>query len=279
MDKLLEKGFDVRVFDKVEPLQKNVDWFRGDLLNDGDVSDACEDIEVIFHLGAIADVNVALSNPEGCLMVNENGLIKLLNVTVKKKVEHVILASTIWVYGNAKGTVDEDCPIPMPDHIYTKTKIGQEHLLYCWHKLYGLPYTILRYGIPYGPRMRPNLAIATFVQKAMRREPIAIFGDGEQGRCFIYVEDLAEGNVAALKNEGKNEAFNLAGREFVTINQIVKSLEEIFGRIKTEYKPARPGDFRGTLVSIEKAKRILNWDPRTNFLDGLRKYIESSGGV
>lgn len=222
----------------------------------------------------MADVNVALSHPETCLVVNENGTLNILRAAVAREVERVILASTTWVYGETEGVVDEGTPMPMPDHIYTKTKIGQEYLVYTWHRHYGLPYTILRYDIPYGPRMRSNMVVAIFVRKVMHGEPITVFGDGNQGRCFIYVEDLAEGNVAAMKESGKNGIFNLAGTEFVTINQIVENLKQIFGRIDVKYEQPRPGDFKGAKVSIEKAKKLLAWEPKTPFSIGLRKYVE-----
>lgn len=274
VDKLVENGHHVRVFDRVKPLRDDVEWFSGDLLNQKDVLDACKDIEVIFHLAAIADVNVALSDFEVCLMVNEMGTMNFLKSATAEEVDRIILASTSWVYGRNKGVVNEETPIPFPEHIYTKTKIGQEQLLYSWHQHYGLPYTILRYDIPYGPRMRTNMAISIFVRRAMRGEPITIFGEGKQGRCWIYVEDLAEGNVAAMAEKGKNEIINLAGPEFVTMNQIAEALKEIFGKVHVKHEPARPHDFEGSVTSIEKANRILKWKPKTSFKNGLNKYVQ-----
>ena len=274
VDKLVEKKYEVRVFDKAKPLREDVEWFKGDLLSEKDALEACRDIEAVFHLAAIADVNVALSHFDLCLMVNEMGTMNFLKSATAQEVERIILASTTWVYGRNKGVVNEDTPIPFPEHIYTKTKIGQEQLLYSWHQHHGLPYTILRYDIPYGPRLRSNMAISIFVRRAMRGEPITIFGDGNQGRCWIYVEDLAEGNVAALAESGKNEIINLAGPEFVTMNQIAEALKEIFSDIHIKYEPARPHDFEGSVTSIEKAKKLLRWEPKTPFREGLRKYIE-----
>ncbi len=274
VDKLIENDCEVRVFDRVKPLQQDVEWFTGDLLNEKDVLEACKDIEAIFHLAAIADVNVALSNFDLCLMVNEMGTMNFLKSATAEEVERIILASTTWVYGRNKGVVTEDTGIPFPEHIYTKTKIGQEQLLYSWHQHHGLPYTILRYDIPYGPRMRSNMAISIFVRRAMRGEPITIFGDGKQGRCWIYVEDLAEGNVAALAEDAKNEVINLAGPEFVTMNQIAEALKEIFGDIQIKYEPARPHDFEGSITSVEKAKKLLKWKPKTPFTEGLHKYVK-----
>ena len=275
VDKLVEKGYDVRVFDQIKPLREDVEWFRGDLLNQNDILLACKDVEAAYHLAAVADVGVAVSNTYICININEIGTVNLLKACTSREVERIILASTTWVYGRAEGVVDEESPIPLPEHIYTKTKIGQEQLVYAWNKHFGLPYTILRYGIPYGPRMRSNMVIAIFVRKAMKNEPITIFGDGNQGRCFIYVEDLAEGNVAALKHEGENQIFNLAGSEFITINTIMENLTRVFGAINVSSEPPRPNDFRGVTVSIERAKNILGWTPKVPFRLGLKKYYES----
>ena len=275
VDKLVEKRYDVRVFDQIKPMREDVEWFQGDLLNQNDVLLACKDVEVVYHLAAIADVGVAVSAPHTCININEIGTVNLLKACISREVERIILASTTWVYGRAEGVVTEDAPIPLPEHIYTKTKIGQEQLVYAWNKHFGLPYTILRYGIPYGPRMRSNMVIAVFVRKAMKNEPITIFGDGTQGRCFIYVEDLAEGNITAMKTEGKNQIFNLAGSEFITINAIVKNLTRIFGPLNVSRQQPRPSDFKGVTVSIERAKNSLGWTPKVPFHLGLEKYIES----
>jgi UDP-glucose 4-epimerase len=274
VDKLVENAYEVRVFDRAKPIREDVEWFNGDLLNETDVLEACKDVEVIYHLAAIADVNVALSHFDACLMVNEIGTMNFLKSATAEEVERIVLASTSWVYGKTRGVVTEDTPIPFPEHIYTKTKIGQEHLLYSWHQHHGLPYTILRFDIPYGPRMRSNMAISIFVRRAMRKEPITIFGDGKQGRCWIYVEDLADGNLAALAEGGRNQIINLAGPQFVAMNEIAEALKEIFGDIPIKYEPARPHDFEGSITSIEKAKRLLNWKPKTQFREGLRKYVD-----
>jgi len=274
VDRLLEKRYDVSVFDKLKPLREDVKWHRGDLLNEKEVLEALRDVDVVFHLAAIADVNIALSHPDLCVNVNEGGTVNLLKASAAREVERVILASTTWVYGKNTEIVNEETPIPMPDHIYTKTKIGQEHLVYTWNRHYGLPYTTLRYGIPYGPRMRRNMVIDIFARRAKNGKQTSIFGDGEQGRCFIYIEDLAEGSVAALRDEAKNEIFNIAGDKFVTINQVVENLRKIFGQIDVVHEPSRPGDFRGIRVSMEKAGKLLGWRPETSFSEGLKKYVE-----
>lgn len=273
VDKLVEQGYAVRVFDERKPLREDVEWVKGNLLNEGEILEACKDIEFVYHLAAIADVNIAISHPALCIQVNEIGTLNLLNAASAMEVERVILASTTWVYGETEGTVDENNSVPPPSHVYTKTKIGQEHLFIAWERHTGLPYTILRYDIPYGPRMRANMAISIFVRKAMQKEPITIFGDGNQGRCFIHVEDLARGNLAALQPSARNQIFNLAGIEFVTMNKIVETLRESFEGIKVEHTPPRPHDFKGAIISIEKARQLLNWKPKITFREGLKRFI------
>jgi UDP-glucose 4-epimerase len=199
VDELVGEGYSVRVFDKAAPLTAKADWFKGDLLSKDDIRDAMQDVITVFHLGAVADVNVATTDPELCVKVNELGTLNLLSACYGREVERFILASTVWVYGRASGVVTEETPLAPPADIYTKTKIGQEQLVHSWANSHSLSYTILRYDIPYGPRMRTNMAIAAFVRRAMRKEPVMVYGDGKQGRCWIFIEDLVRAPSAVLK--------------------------------------------------------------------------------
>jgi UDP-glucose 4-epimerase len=274
VDTLVREGFTVRVFDKVRPLNDKADWLKGDLLSQEDAYNATKDAESVFHLGAVADVNVAATDPELCLRVNELGTFNLLRACSGQDIEHFILSSSVWVYGKANGVVTEETPIPLANDLYTKTKIGQENLTYSWCRSHSLPYTILRIDIPYGPRMRGNMAIATFVRRAMRNEPISIYGDGRQGRCWVYVTDLAKAHCLSLKEVAKNQIMNLAGKEFVTIAEIVELLSKTLGAFPIKHEPPRPGDFSGVRTSIEKSKNLIGWSPETSFVEGLSKYIE-----
>ena len=273
VDALIDKGFDVRVFDKASPLNEKTQWFKGDLLSKENVHDATRDVEAVFHLAAVADVNVAATDPELCLRVNELGTLNLLRACSGQDVERFVLASTVWVYGMTGGTVTEETPIPPANDLYTKTKIGQEHLTYSWCRSHSLPYTILRYDIPYGPRMRANMAVAAFVRRAMRKERISIFGDGKQGRCYVYVVDLARAHYLVLNERANNQIINLAGKEFVTIMEIVEFLSKTLGSFPVKNEPPRPGDFAGVRTSIEKARTVIGWSPETSFAEGLSRYI------
>jgi UDP-glucose 4-epimerase len=193
-----------------------------------------------------------------------------LNGSIKR----VIYGSTTWVYSEANEQhVDENTPLHSPSHLYTATKLTGEYYCRSYSELYSLDTTILRYGIPYGPRARDGAVIPIFVKKALNGEPLTIAGDGSQFRKFIYVEDLAEGNVLALQSIAKNKVYNLDGKERITIKEIAETIQEILGDVNIEYTPARPGDFSGKEVSSELAKNELGWETKTNFEEGLKRYI------
>jgi UDP-glucose 4-epimerase len=274
VDALKGEGYDVRVFDQAKP-QTDVDWIKGDLRSREDAYNAVRDAEAVVHLAAIADVNIATTDPQLCLEVNEMGTLNLLQACSGQDVEQFVLASTVWVYGKVGGVASENTPIIPPADIYTKTKIGQEHLVHSWCESHAIRYTIFRYDIPYGPRMRSNMAIAAFVRRAMNKEAISIFGDGSQGRCWIYVTDLAKAHHQALKANLDGETINLAGKEFVTITQIVNELKKKLGDFPVRHEAARPGDFPGVKTSIEKAHKLLEWSPDVSFNVGLSEYVES----
>ena len=141
--------------------------------------------------------------------------------------------------------------------------------------MHGVPFTILRYGIPYGPQMRPSLVIPLFVRKALAGEPLTLTGDGSQQRKFIYVEDLARGHVLALQPAAENMTFNLDGSEEVTILRLAETVLWLTGsQVPLQFLPARAGDYRGADVSSAQAKRVLGWEPLIGFEDGMRETVQ-----
>ncbi|MDP7195984.1 MAG: NAD-dependent epimerase/dehydratase family protein [SAR202 cluster bacterium] len=277
VDKLKEKGIDVRVYDLVMPtFRKDIEYYQGSLLDLQSLRMALSGIDAIYHLGAIADVKDVYNEPHYAESINVRGTINILEAArLSGVIKRLIFASTIWVYSDCLvEKVDETTPLISPSHLYTATKLASEHYCISYSKLYGLPTTILRYGIPYGPRARGAAVIPMFVNKALNGEPITIAGDGSQYRNFIYVEDLAEGNVYALKRKARNKIYNLDGNEKVTIKQIAESIKKIVGNVKIEYTSARPGDFSGKDVSTELAESELGWKPRISFEEGLKRYIK-----
>jgi UDP-glucose 4-epimerase len=210
--------------------------------------------------------------------LNIVGTANILEAARHNKIKRVFLASTVWVYSGCRdNNVSEDSPFYLSGagHIYTSSKIASEFLCQDYYNLYKQSFTILRYGIPYGPRMREELVIPVFLRKAFAGEPITISGDGSQYRNFIYVEDLAQAHVSALDARAENQVYNLEGPTKITVRDIAETIDRLLGGgVKIVYTPARLGDYGGKEVSAEKARRELGWEPKTSFEEGMRKTIE-----
>ncbi len=274
-DKLVEKGVLVRILDTVPPHRTDVEWYDVSVLDYERLRPAMNGVDVVFHLGAIADVKDAAENPQYTDMINTRGTINVLEAARRAGVRRVIYGSTTWVYSDTEGnSLTEDSPLIAPSHIYTATKIASEYYCKAYSQLYKIPFTILRYGIPYGPRARPAAVIPIFVKKALAGEPLTIAGDGLQYRKFVYVEDLAEGNVLALKPIAENKIYNLEGTEKVTIRQIAETIQRILGQVEIKFVEGRPGDFSGKEISNRRALEDLGWEPRVSFEEGVRRYID-----
>jgi UDP-glucose 4-epimerase len=237
---------------------------------------AMSGVDAVYHLAAVADVKDVFNQPHYSESINVRGTANVLEAIRLGNRQRIIYGSTTWVYSEvAQPTVDEDTPLSAPSHFYTATKIASEYYVQSYGKLYDIPYTIVRYGIPYGPRARDGAVVPIFVGKALRGEPLTIAGDGAQFRKFVYVEDLAEGNMLALKSIGKNKIYNLDGAEKVSIRQIAETVQKVAGgNVKIEYVPGRPGDFSGKEVSSRRAKEELGWEPKISFEEGVRRYVK-----
>lgn len=276
VDVLRRKGVQVRVFDMVMPtFRQDIEYYQGSLLDPEAVRMAMNGVACVFHLAAVADVNDVHKDPQRSEAINVRGTVNVLEAARWTGARRVVYGSTIWVYSDvADEQVTEETPLLAPSHFYTATKIAGEYYCRSYANLYGLETTIVRYGIPYGPRARDAAVIPIFVRKALAGEPIVISGDGLQFRRFIYVEDLAEGNVAALKPVAKNRIYNLDGREKVTIRQIAETVRKVVGRdIEIKFSEGRPGDFGGKEVSTRRASEELGWQPRVDFEEGIRRYV------
>lgn len=276
VDKLAAKGVDVRVYDGIMPnFRKDIEYYQGSILDLTSLAFAMSGLDAVYHLAAVADVKDVYNDPYYAETINVRGTINVLEAARRTGVKRIVYGSTTWVYSEAEEErVDESTPLHAPTHLYTATKLTGEYYCQAYSKLYGLEVTILRYGIPYGPRARDGAVIPIFVRKAINGEPLTIAGDGSQFRKFIYVEDLAEGNALALRPAAKNRLYNLDGKERISIRQIAETIQKIIGNVKIEFTPARPGDFSGKEVSSELARKELGWEPQVSFEEGLRRYIK-----
>lgn len=277
VDKLLEAGHDVTVFDIMSPHREDVRHIFLDLFDFHKVIvGLAGNYDVIYLLAAIANVNDIYKNPVESAIVNFQGVVNVLEA-IRRYRGRLIFASTIWVYMLAEEEkVDENTPLLIQNvnHTYTASKIAAELYIQSYNKLYGVDFTILRYGIPYGPRSREGTVITNFAKKILREEPLIIYGDGSQYRNFIYVEDLAKGNVSALQDIAKNKIYNLDGIRPITIKEVAETVSKIIPGVKIEYKDAREGDFKGKVVSSERAFKELGWKPKTGIEEGIKKYID-----
>jgi len=274
VDALLDAGRTVRVLDPKPPHRADAEWVPVDVLDTDGLSLALTGTEVIFHLAAIADVNDVIVDPTLAIEVNTLGTARLLEAARRAEAGRVVLASTVWVYAATTGEeVDEDTLFdPNTDrHLYVTSKVAAEMACRDYHTLYGRPYTILRYGIPYGPRMRDNCVVAAFMKRCMRGEPLRIDGDGSQQRSFVYVEDLAQAHVKALDDVAVNRTFNIEGAVPVSIKEIAESVTSLIGTGVVEFGEPRPGDLKARTVSNERARVELGWEPTTSFSDGLAR--------
>ena len=199
----------------------------------------------------------------------------MLEAARRGRSPRVIYGSTTWVYSDCpQAEVDEETPIPPPSHLYTATKIASEYYCRSYGALYKLPTTILRFGIPYGPRARSGAVVPLFVSKALSGEPITVAGDGQQFRQFVYVEDLAEGVVLSLKPAAAGRVYNLDGQERISILQIAQAVQKLTGRGEIVHTPGRPGDFSGKVTRSLRAEQELGWRASTPFEEGLRRYLK-----
>jgi UDP-glucose 4-epimerase len=280
VDKLRARGHEPVIYDlrrspwHLDP-EHPVDTVLGSITDREALERALHSCDAVAHLAAVADVNDVHASPEDAERVNARGTVAVLEACRRAGVKRIVYASTIWVYSDCAGDeVDEDTLLPPPSHLYTSTKLAGE--LYCkaYQELYGMDYTILRFGIPYGPRAREAAVIPAFVGKALRGEPLTLAGDGGQSRRFVYVEDLADGVAVGLDEVAVNRIYNLASDENVTIKQIAVRVQELMGGVEIVYTPARPGDFGGKIVSSERAERELGWTAATPFSEGVRRYVD-----
>ena len=172
------------------------------------------------------------------------------------------------------GLDEEPVDLETDRHLYVSEKIAAEMFCRDYATLFGRPYTVLRYGIPFGPRMRSDLVVAAFLLRAMRGEPLRIDGDGSQERRFVYVEDLAAAHVLALKPVAKNRTYNLESEEAISIRQLAETVRDLVGDVEVTFGPTRPGDYRARIVQSSRARDELGWVPGHTFAEGLRKTLE-----
>jgi UDP-glucose 4-epimerase len=278
VDKLMAKGITPRIFDlSASPYHSplEVETFTGSITDPGNLDLAMRECDAVIHLAAVADVSHVLADPVLAEEVNTRGTLQVLEAACRAKVGRVVYGSTTWVYSDCpEQEVDEETAIPAPRHLYTSTKLAGETYCASYSELYDLEYTVLRFGIPYGPRARAAGVVAKFTDLSFEGKALTIAGDGSTTRSFIYVEDLADGIVAALAPQAAGRTYNLSGDEITTILEIAERVQENVDTCEITHTPPRPGDFPGKTISNQRALDELGWKADTPFKDGVRQYVE-----
>ena len=282
-DRLLRDGHELRIFERprVEPFRQftdggKVEWLTGDLMSLHDVSGAVEGVDVVMHL--ISTTLPKNSNDDMIYDVQSNlvATLQLLNAMVAKGVPKIIfISSGGTVYGNPVYLpIDENHPTD-PRVSYGITKLAIEKYLLLYQYLHGLKVCILRVANPYGERQRVETAqgaVGVFLNKAIRKEPIEIWGDGSVKRDFIYIGDVAEAFARAVDYAGSRNIFNISSGMGTSLNELIVTLEKVLGHeIVRDFRPARPFDVQVSVLSNSLALRELGWQPRVGLEEGISK--------
>jgi UDP-glucuronate 4-epimerase len=233
-------------------------------------------VDVIIHLAAKAGVRPSIADPLAYEETNILGTQTLLDFAVQKKVKKFVFASSSSVYGINENFPWKEDELLMPISPYAMTKLSGEMAGHVYHKLYQLPFIALRFFTVYGPGQRPDLAIHRFTKAIMQDEPITVFGDGTTSRDYTYVDDTVQGVLSAINyNETAFEIINLGNNYGVSLKDLIAAIEEVVGKKAIiNQQPEQPGDVPRTFADISKAKRLLNYQPKTELKDGLKKFYE-----
>jgi UDP-glucuronate 4-epimerase len=235
-----------------------------------------EEFEAVAHLAARAGVRPSIERPSLYADVNVTGTVRLLEAACRLDPKpRFVYASSSSVYG-ARNTVPfrETDPVDLPVSPYAATKKACELLAHTFHHLHGLPVTGLRFFTAYGPRNRPDLAVASFARKIEAGQPIPMFGDGSTRRDYTYVGDLVDGVVRALERCRSHHLYNLGHSHPVGLSQMIDTLAHALGKpAKIERLPEQPGDVPQTYADISRAAAELGYNPSTPFEEGIARFV------
>jgi nucleoside-diphosphate-sugar epimerase len=231
--------------------------------------------DAVINLAARAGVRFSVENPWAFYDANVTGTLNLLELCRRRDIPKFILASSSSVYGdNAPLPTSEDVDTDHPIQPYAASKKSAEVLSYSYHYLYGTDMTIFRFFNVYGPGNRPDMAMFHFIRWIVEGQPIGLNGDGTQSRGFTYLDDISRGVIAGLKPLGY-EIINLGGHETISMNDLIARLEAIIGKkANIEHLPAHKADMQANWANVEKARRLLGWEPQVNLEEGLQLTVE-----
>lgn len=289
VDRLMKEGYEVVVLDnffsgKIENVKHHLDngkfhLTKGDVRNSDDAKEAIKNVDAVFHLAAIVSVPLSIKDP---LLVNDanvRGTLNLLEASSKAYVDRFIFASSCAVYGEVDSLPINEHHPTSPIAPYAASKLAAEYYCKVFYENYGLNTLCLRYFNVYGPRQVKNYysgVITQFIDRLKKIKPPIIYGDGQQTRDFVHVEDIVEANMLALNCQHEfGEVINVGTGKPTTINRLAEVLLELSGRsdLKPKYAAPRKGDIRNSCADISKAKRALGYEPKVTLKKGLRTLL------
>ena len=263
VDSLIKKKYNVTILDLVSPKRKDVKFIKGSVLNKSLVKTSLKNINFIFHLAAVSDINKVKNIPSRTIETNILGTTNLLGES-KKNIKRFIFASSYYSYANA-------------GNLYTTSKTASELVIKNYNLLFGVNYTIIRYSTAYGPRNRNVDAISIFVKRALKNLDLIILGNGNQKRNYLHVEDLAEGSMIALNQKSKNKTITLTSKKSIKIISLAKMILN-FTRSKSKIifdkDRRRFDDFTSDDKYLQNKKNLFGWQPKYNLKTGLKQYIK-----
>jgi len=229
----------------------------------------------VINLAARAGVRASVDDPWAFVNSNVTGTLNMLEICRQTETPKFVVASTSSIYGsNPPYPTPETASSSEPLQPYSASKKGAEAMCHAYHHLYGIDVSVVRYFTVYGPAGRPDLALFRFVQWITEGRPVRVNGDGEQSRGFTYIDDIARGTILALKPLNY-EVINLGGHEVITINQLIKVIEEVVGKkAVVQYGPANPADMFTNWADVSKAGALLGWEPQYGMRAGIEKLVE-----
>jgi len=292
-ERLLKKGFRIICLDNFDPFYNplikrfNISSFinhKNYKLIEGDIRDTkllediftTNNIDIIVHIAAKAGVRPSIREPRVYTDVNVMGTVNLLEMAKRYNVRKFIFASSSSVYGiNQKLPFNEEDRVENPVSPYASTKRAGELLCYTYHHLYNIPVICLRFFTVYGPRQRPEMAIHKFTRLIYQNKPIPVYGDGTSRRDYTYIDDIIDGLIASIEREFSYEIINLGESRTVTLLELIRLIEKNLNRKAIiQWLPEQPGDVPVTYADINKAKRLLGYNPSVSIEEGIERFVD-----
>jgi UDP-glucose 4-epimerase len=280
-DHLLRSGHSVRIFERpriplYRPFEAHepVEWMTGDLLSNHDLSDAIQGTDVVLHLVSTTLPKSSSDDPIYDVQSNLVGSLQMLNTMVVHQVKKIVfISSGGTVYGNPEYLpIDERHPTN-PNVSYGITKLAIEKYLLLYEKMHGIKAVILRVANPFGERQRVETAqgaVGVFLHRALRGQPIEIWGDGGIVRDYLHVSDVAEAFVKAVEYPGDKNIFNISSGKGTSLNELLDFLEDLLARpIQRRYLPGRSFDVPVSILNNALARQELGWQPAVPLRDGI----------